>query len=1277
MIKKDKNRYNHFNSIFLGISLAVMLLSAGISVASAAPITFSNIEVTAIRNTSVVIQWDTDMAATGQIEYGLNTNYGSLTEVKGLSYWHPIEITGLTPGTTYHYRIRAKDYKGEETISGDLSFTTRTTAELENVIRAARINGDLPKTYYVSPSGSNTNNGLSLETAWATPFYAAQIAEAGDTILVADGTYSGYVGFGFYVDPVHHGIPEAPITMKAYSGKPEITGGNFIIRANHITIDGFVVHDVKGKAYAVEYTTGIKIFNTEVYNTVGSDGIYIRDSTDVIIDNFYVHDTGWNGIGIKPTTKYPFSGHHFILRNGRVIDTWYHNSFDVQADYLTIENCITDNIPANKPPDAIIGAPFRISAYHSVLNNCSGEHGNNGVKTAETSREFIIINSTFPDYGFNSNTIAGDWGNVILYNNYINNMPYAMYLYLYGNNLIEENEVYSQEINGYTYGFVGDVNANVTIRNEVNSPYTVHASVSGSTNVTVEYTDGRVFSVNGAGEYTTYTWDYGTRTIEVVGWTSVGNISGTVIDAGTGLGMEDATVSVEGTGKSAKTSADGTYTIANVPGGTGYDVTCTAAIYQDAIQSNVGVNEGETATVDFTLTKETILPNIIDHTPTGTDVGIDTDISVTFSEAMNKTSAEDAFSISPPVVGSFNWDGNKMIFAPDSELDHLTTYIVSIGTTVEDLAGNNLASLYSWQFTTKEQDLTPPAISNVAVSIITGSSAIITWTTDEHSTSQIEYGLTSSYGASTTLNANSVTEHSQAMTGLNPNTTYHFRVRSKDADNNEAVSGDYNFATVEETDFVANWKFDEESGEIALDSSGNSNDGTISGASWTDGKFGTALQFDGIDDYISIADSPSLNPTEEITIETWVRPGSLPQVGWNKIVAKPYTSHADPWQQYALTLHDNQFVFELNAGGTKQGVTGAEILTPDTWYHVAGTYDGSEMKIYVNGELSGTLSKSGAIAVYPTDVHIGAGIYSDAQTEYINGIIDEVRILDRALSADEVKADYENSLGDTPNQAPNLDAIGDKSVTTGSPLQFTISASDPDSDPLTYSATNLPTGATFNPTTRVFSWTPDETQAGSYQVHFEVTDGSLSDAEDVTITVNGAAVEVTLTLYEGWNLIALPVINDGFTASSLASAIGDVSYVMKRNASDGGYQDYIVGFSGDADDFVISPDEGYYVYLDVVQKDFTVRGARPGTRSIDLVKGWNLVGWTSLDPSDAVAAFFDPLGGKIKYAAKRNSPYGDYENYVAGFSEPADNFDVEPGYGYFVFVTSDCTWTHD
>jgi hypothetical protein len=92
------------------------------------------------------------------------------------------------------------------------------------------------------------------------------------------------------------------------------------------------------------------------------------------------------------------------------------------------------------------------------------------------------------------------------------------------------------------------------------------------------------------------------------------------------------------------------------------------------------------------------------------------------------------------------------------------------------------------------------------------------------------------------------------------------------------------------------------------------------------------------------------------------------------------------------------------------------------------------------------------------------------------------------------------------NVPPVLASIGNKTVTEGQSLQFTISATDPDGDSLTYSASNLPTGASFNGTSRAFSWTPDSTQAGSYQnVHFEVTDGVLVDSENITITVNSSS----------------------------------------------------------------------------------------------------------------------------------------------------------------------------
>ncbi|MDH7602443.1 MAG: family 10 glycosylhydrolase, partial [Armatimonadota bacterium] len=89
----------------------------------------------------------------------------------------------------------------------------------------------------------------------------------------------------------------------------------------------------------------------------------------------------------------------------------------------------------------------------------------------------------------------------------------------------------------------------------------------------------------------------------------------------------------------------------------------------------------------------------------------------------------------------------------------------------------------------------PPQISNVRAENVTSSSAQIKWDTDVPSTSQVEYGLTNSYGQVTPLDSNLVTSHSQTITGLIASRTYHYRVRSQNGSGLESVSGDYTFST--------------------------------------------------------------------------------------------------------------------------------------------------------------------------------------------------------------------------------------------------------------------------------------------------------------------------------------------------------------------------------------------------------------------------------------------------------------------------------------------------
>src|SRR3989344_2306646 len=86
------------------------------------------------------------------------------------------------------------------------------------------------------------------------------------------------------------------------------------------------------------------------------------------------------------------------------------------------------------------------------------------------------------------------------------------------------------------------------------------------------------------------------------------------------------------------------------------------------------------------------------------------------------------------------------------------------------------------------------------------------------------------------------------------------------------------------------------------------------------------------------------------------------------------------------------------------------------------------------------------------------------------------------------------------NRAPVFDVITNQNVAEGTLLQFTVHATDADNDVLTYSASGLPTGATFDPATQQFSWTPDFTQSGSYPITFSVSDGSVP-VTTVTITI--------------------------------------------------------------------------------------------------------------------------------------------------------------------------------
>ena len=226
----------------------------------------------------------------------------------------------------------------------------------------------------------------------------------------------------------------------------------------------------------------------------------------------------------------------------------------------------------------------------------------------------------------------------------------------------------------------------------------------------------------------------------------------------------------------------------------------------------------------------------------------------------------------------------------------------------------------------------------------------------------------------------------------------------------------------------ANWRFDEGAGTVANDSSGNGNSGMISNATWTTGFMGSALHFNANPcSDVSVSNSAALNPTAALTVAAWVKADSWTAHSSSdnpRIIGK-----SNP-EQFALIVQHGAFLrFFL------RGVTGGDIQTtaPPTagvWHHVAGTYDGSTIRIYVDGLVATQQLASGSIAIDSGNLVIGGLYRSSNNVDYFDGTIDDVWLYGRALSSSEIAGiSCAYSLSPTSANVGTLSGNGSFTVT--------------------------------------------------------------------------------------------------------------------------------------------------------------------------------------------------------------------------------------------------------
>jgi PKD repeat protein len=211
---------------------------------------------------------------------------------------------------------------------------------------------------------------------------------------------------------------------------------------------------------------------------------------------------------------------------------------------------------------------------------------------------------------------------------------------------------------------------------------------------------------------------------------------------------------------------------------------------------------------------------------------------------------------------------------------------------------------------------------------------------------------------------------------------------------------------------VAAYGFEEGSGSSLSDASGNGNNGTISGATWTTaGKYGNALLFNGTSALVTINDSTSLHLTTAMTLEAWVNPSAV-SIAWRDVVYKG----KDNYFLEATTTSGGGVPCGAGTFGTANvWALGTAVLAMNTWTHIATTYDGATLRFYVNGIQVSSLAQTGSIVTSSNPLQIGGdSIFG----QYFQGTIDEVRVYNTVLTAAQIQADMNTPVSQLRPAAP-------------------------------------------------------------------------------------------------------------------------------------------------------------------------------------------------------------------------------------------------------------------
>ncbi|MCB4790804.1 MAG: carboxypeptidase regulatory-like domain-containing protein [Elusimicrobia bacterium] len=487
-------------------------------------------------------------------------------------------------------------------------------------------------------------------------------------------------------------------------------------------------------------------------------------------------------------------------------------------------------------------------------------------------------------------------------------------------------------------------------------------------------------------------------------------------------------------------------------------------------------------------------------------------------------------------------------------------------------------------------------------------------------------------------------------------------------------NNDISKLTIDNTGIVGSWSFNEESGSIAHDSVGNSN-GTIYGASWVNGKKDGALSFDGVNDYIDLGAPAVLDLPGDLTLESFCKPilsGLWAHPPFTVKFASPYDRNYDGY-----ICRDGSGAFGYYSSG-HQGVNlPSGTFKDNVWQHMAMVYswDGSiaTISFYIDGLLKTQATTSAQrLTNAATKVSIGSegipGFY------FFNGVIDEVNIYNRALSAQEILDRY-NLL----NTIPVLSYTGETHYTNSFVYPEVGKTSTTYTFRVNYTHIGSSAPAANYPLLRIYKGGTELSNSPFAMKASEITDLNYADGKIYasTVTLKSAASNYTYkisaydvsgtsatevtgsgpvveTLLMTGNLIGKVTKSDGTTAVSGALVEALQAGVVRSNATTGANGNYSIVIETGTYDVKASL-TGYYSHTTTgynigIGSTVTVNFALPvviqsqtGTPTITTVAGNGTQGYSGDSGIAASAQLYYPC--EVAVDASGNVYISDFSNF--------------------------------